>query len=106
MWYQAADAFVMPTEELEGFGIVTIEAFASGLPVIATPAGANPEVAGKYCAELIAKTQKLPRDLADSILIYLENKERFNSVDYSERAKKDFHWPTIISEINKVIMPV
>jgi len=105
-WYQVADAFVMPTEELEGFGIVTIEAFASGLPVIATPAGANPEVAGLYCTELLAKTQSSPQDLADSILKYLENKESFNSVDYSKRAKKDFHWPTIISEINNVVTPV
>ncbi len=41
---QAADAFMLPTRSLEGFGLVTIEAGANGLPVVATPVGANAEV--------------------------------------------------------------
>ena len=43
-YYQAADLFVLPTEKLEGFGMVTLEALSSGLPVIATPVGASPEI--------------------------------------------------------------
>lgn len=43
-WYQAADAFVLPTRELEGFGLVTVEALATGTPVIATAVGASPEI--------------------------------------------------------------
>lgn len=42
--YRAADLFVMPSEELEGFGLSTLEALACGVPVIATPVGANIEV--------------------------------------------------------------
>jgi glycosyltransferase involved in cell wall biosynthesis len=42
--YAAADIFVLPSRDLEGFGLVTLEALASGTPVIATPIGANPEV--------------------------------------------------------------
>lgn len=42
--YRAADVFVLPTRSLEGFGMVTAEALASGLPVIATDAGASAEV--------------------------------------------------------------
>ena len=43
-YYQAADLVLMPTHELEGFGLVTVEALACGTPVLGTPVGAIPEV--------------------------------------------------------------
>jgi glycosyltransferase involved in cell wall biosynthesis len=43
-YYQAADVVVMPTAELEGFGLVTVEALACGTPVVGTPVGATPEI--------------------------------------------------------------
>ena len=43
-YYQAADAFVLPTRELEGFGLVTVEALACGTPVLGTRVGATPEL--------------------------------------------------------------
>jgi len=42
--YAAADLFVLPTLELEGFGLVTLESLASGTPVVGTTAGATPEL--------------------------------------------------------------
>jgi len=42
--YRAASVFVLPTRSLEGFGLATAEALASGLPVVATSAGATPEL--------------------------------------------------------------
>jgi glycosyltransferase involved in cell wall biosynthesis len=44
--YRAADLFVLPTRELEGFGLVAIEAMACGTPALGTPVGAIPEVLG------------------------------------------------------------
>ena len=44
--YRAADLFVLPTRELEGFGLVAIEAMACGTPAMGTPIGAIPEVLG------------------------------------------------------------
>lgn len=43
-YYQAADLFVLPTQAMEGFGIVTVEALSANLPVLGTPAGATPEI--------------------------------------------------------------
>jgi asparagine synthase (glutamine-hydrolysing) len=43
-YYAVADAFVLPTRELEGFGLATIEALACGTPVLGTPIGASPEI--------------------------------------------------------------
>jgi glycosyltransferase involved in cell wall biosynthesis len=43
-WYRAADLFVLPTLAYEGFGMATLEALASGTPVVGTRVGATPEL--------------------------------------------------------------
>ncbi len=43
-YYQAADLVVVPTAQLEGFGLVTVEALACRTPVMGTPVGALPEI--------------------------------------------------------------
>ncbi|WP_121820807.1 glycosyltransferase family 4 protein [Halostella salina] len=45
--YAGADVFVLPTLELEGFGLATLEALAAGTPVVGTRAGATPEILGE-----------------------------------------------------------
>ncbi|GAA0134469.1 spore coat protein CotSA [Paenibacillus sp. YSY-4.3] len=42
--YQAADCFVCPSQKHEAFGLVNVEAMASGLPVIASKIGGIPEI--------------------------------------------------------------
>jgi glycosyltransferase involved in cell wall biosynthesis len=54
-WYRAADLVIMPTQELEGFGLTTAEALACGTPVVGTPAGANPEVLRRLDPSLITR---------------------------------------------------
>ena len=44
--YATADLFVLPTTELEGFGLATLEALSSGTPAIGTPVGGTVEVLG------------------------------------------------------------
>ncbi len=53
-YYQAADLVVMPTLQLEGFGLVTVEAMACGAPVLSTPIAALPEVVGRIDPCLVA----------------------------------------------------
>lgn len=52
-YYQAADFFLLPSKELEGFGLVAVEALACGTPVLGTPVGAIPEVLGKLQPDLL-----------------------------------------------------
>ena len=42
--YASADVFVLPTTELEGFGLATLEALASGTPVVGTRVGGTVEI--------------------------------------------------------------
>jgi len=77
---QAADAFMLPTRSLEGFGLVTVEANANGLPVVATPAGANPEVAGSIPDNILADAIT-PEALAEATRLSFER-----HADHIERA--------------------
>jgi len=43
-YYGAADFFILPTRQLEGFGLVTVESLACGTPVCGTPVGATVEI--------------------------------------------------------------
>jgi glycosyltransferase involved in cell wall biosynthesis len=80
--YQAADLVVMPTYELEGFGLVTVEALACGTPVLGTPVGATPEILSRVDSCLLtAGTQ--PEAIADSLRMLLD---RFRA-DPGEREK-------------------
>lgn len=69
--YRAADCFVLPTRALECFGLVILEAFAAGTPVIATPVGAIPEVLGPFGPVSLARSA-VPEDLADAMKNFLE----------------------------------
>ncbi len=68
-YYRIADIFILPTLELEGFGLITLEALASGVPVLGTPVGGTIEILSRFdlrylfkdtsseaMAELIIKT--------------------------------------------------
>jgi glycosyltransferase involved in cell wall biosynthesis len=65
-WYRAADLFVLPTVAYEGFGMVTVEALASGTPVVGTPAGATPELLEPLDPRLVSRGSD-PDSLADAI---------------------------------------
>ena len=41
--YRAADATMVPTQALEGFGLITLESLAAGTPVLVTPVGGSPK---------------------------------------------------------------
>ncbi len=54
-YYQAADLVVMPSLQLEGFGLVMVEAMACGTPVLGTPVGAIPEILNQVDPILVAE---------------------------------------------------
>ena len=62
--YAACDAFVLPTAQLECFGLIALEALSAGQPVLATPVGAIPEIIRNFDASWLARSAD-PEDIAD-----------------------------------------
>ena len=64
--YQAADVSLVPTRDLEGFGMVVLESMACGTPVIASNVGGLPEAMGPFAAEWTVQANS-PKELRSKI---------------------------------------
>ncbi len=88
-FYKAIDAFVMASKA-ETFGMVTIEAMASGIPTIGSNAGGTPEILeyGKlgFLFEPLNATS-----LANSMDNFLNNRDQISASILMETAKKYDH---------------
>lgn len=51
--YRAADLTIMPSAQLEGFGLAAAESLAAGTPVLVTPVGGLPEVVAGLSEALV-----------------------------------------------------
>jgi len=96
MYYGAADLFVLPTRALEGFGLVTVEAMASGTPVLATPVGANLEVVGGFSRELLS-AEVSADSLAERIIHWIGRREELSAMRTACRdyAVATYSWETV-----------
>lgn len=92
--YQAADLFLLPTRALECFGLISLEAMIHGLPVLATSAGAIPEVVGPVLPGFLTPPGD-PAAFRAKLTDYLEGRLvppseqllcRYVSANYSEAA--------------------
>jgi glycosyltransferase involved in cell wall biosynthesis len=103
--YQAADFFILPTKELEGFGLVILEAMASGTPVLGTPVGAIPEVIGLFDNRLIfdgTGWQDMKKKLEE--VIERPDKYHFDQMGCREFVEKNFTWRIVADTFEREVM--
>jgi glycosyltransferase involved in cell wall biosynthesis/SAM-dependent methyltransferase len=95
LYDQAADCFVLPTRELEGFGLVTVEALACGTPVLGTPIGATPELLDPLDPTLVFD-DATPEAIAERLVAFLDRCERdpeaIERLRQSSRAHAERHY--------------
>ncbi len=103
LYYRAADCFVLPTRALEGFGLVTTEAFACGTPVLGTPVGATPELIAPFDPRLV--TRDATREgLAEGMARYLDEVASEPGLERRCRAyaEEHFSWEPFIAGLERI----
>ena len=87
--YDKANLYIQPSTE-EGFCLTALDAAAVGLPVIASPAGALPEISTTSRGRLVPSDSVA---LADAIIDFVANCEwPERSEDTAEAVRKTFSW--------------
>jgi len=104
--YQAADLTVVPSQALEGFGLVLVESLACGTPALATPVGAMPEVLQPFSPDLIASGSD-SRALAELLAALLSGQVPLpRGQACRDYAQTNFAWPVISHQVRQVFHAV
>jgi len=104
-YYQAADFFVLPTRELEGFGLVILEAMACGTPVLGTPIGAIPETVGLFDKNLLfegIRSENMKTKLED--VINRPEKYRFDPQVCRKFVEERYSWEKMADAFEREVM--
>jgi glycosyltransferase involved in cell wall biosynthesis len=97
--YQQVDLFVLPSRR-ESFGLVLAEAMACGLPVVATTAGAIPEVVEDGVTGVLVPPDD-PEALANAVVSLLSDPQRMKAMGKAgaERVRERFTWDKVAERV-------
>jgi glycosyltransferase involved in cell wall biosynthesis len=102
-YYQASDCFILPTKLLEGLGIATLEALATGLPVLGTPAGATPEILENINSKMIFHSTR-PEHIALGMEWFINEGQKLNlSKQCRSYVETNHNWKNIIDDLEKLL---
>jgi glycosyltransferase involved in cell wall biosynthesis len=96
-WYGRAGVFCLPSVQ-EGFGIVFLEAMASGLPVVSTSAAAIPEVVPDRQAGILVAPGNIA-ELAAALVELLEDnalRERYGR--FAAQHVRQYDWARVAEQ--------
>ena len=102
-FYAASDVFVCPSVFSEAFGIVILEAMASGRPVIATRVGGIPEIIDHEVNGLLIEPHDV-KELSNAIIrLFSDDRERFEMGRNARKKVEDcYDWKKLIFDILNV----
>ena len=99
--YSAANVFVLPTMR-EGLSIVTLEAMASGIPVVASNVGGLPFIVKDGVTGFLAEPEN-EGQLADSIIKLLLNEKLARKMgDNGKKIVRNYDWRVIAEKTEEV----
>jgi glycosyltransferase involved in cell wall biosynthesis len=100
--FRQGDVFVFPSF-CEGFGLVLLEALASGLPIITTEATAGPDLINHETEGLLIPSGDLSR-LRDAIQFFVDNPDRIESMSAAaRRCAEKYSWEAYGERWNQIL---
>lgn len=104
-YYAAADASVVPTRELEGFGLVLLESLACGTPALATPVGGMTEILKPFRPQWLFKSTS-PEDVSAGLLEFLSSGGASPDARLAcrELVLEKYAWTRAAEEVEKVFL--
>lgn len=97
--YRAADLSIVPTESLEGFGLIIPESLASGTPALVTPIGGMPEVVRDLSSNLVLSGSGADA-ISEGIIAALSGHLALPNCDECENyARERFDWSRIAEKV-------
>ncbi|OIO35921.1 MAG: hypothetical protein AUJ72_06260 [Candidatus Omnitrophica bacterium CG1_02_46_14] len=100
--YRASDCFILPTRSMECFGLVVLESFAAGTPVIATPVGAIPELLGPFKRQFLTEGVE-PEALGKAMLNFLISEQDKGMEQELRQYASQFNRQVILKKLENLI---
>ncbi|MCM1984212.1 glycosyltransferase family 4 protein [Lyngbya confervoides] len=102
--YQAADLTLIPSQALEGFGLVLLESLACGTPVVCTPVGGMPEVLQPFSPQLITAGTSI-QALAQTLQQILDQKLPLpTGADCRAHICAHYDWSGVAERVRQVLL--
>ena len=100
--YRSADFSIVPTVDLEGFGLVLIESLAAGTPVLGTPINAIPEVLRPLSESLLLEGSS-SEQIAQGILeVFSGVRSLPSSSECQSYVREHYDWSVVSQKIRAV----
>ena len=102
--YQAADLTVVPSQSLEGFGLILLESLASGTPALSTPVGGMPEVLAPLDPKLVTESKNAGA-IAERLIHFLTHPDQLPDQQTCRQYACDtFAWLKIAHRVRDVLL--
>ncbi len=100
--YRLADCFVCPSQKHEAFGLVNIEAMASGVPVIASRNGGIQEIVNHGHNGYLVNQYRKPKGFADYLLKLAQNRNLRENIGDNGRTDvlQHFTWKQTAAKLS------